>query len=977
MYKNLSTSELSEKDLITILRLLIFFIAFMLILFANFLATPVVADGLPPGFNMKSAKVVEEGYMSQQGEERALLILNHLGAYLPEGREQQGHLKELTAEFGIKIGAVYHGEFAILRLPSQVKERNQLMEIAVKARRRASEVGIKIGLAYASPVENGVPYISSDELIIGAKDGQSIKQLVKALSKFGLKLLAENPFVKTQMVFRVDDPRKIDLIRLSNQIMKQQLASYAYPNFIGVSFDTETLLNDTLFNNQWHHRNTGQSAGTVDADGDLSMAWDLTQGAAGTVIAIHENGGFDTSHPDLTPNLWANPGEIPGDGIDNDGNGWTDDILGWDFQGCTAATSPGCGDNNPSPSSASENHGTAVAGVAAARGGNNLGVTGSCPQCGLMLLRSGYVANDFAKSLPFSYAQAQGAGIISNSWSSSGVYPNTTAAINAAATAGVSVLFAAGNTSANNCTDPRVGNNASVIAVSSATNQDRKVVVSSIGNCVDMLSPSHRGYNAADPLTGTLNITTTDRQGNNGYNNNSPVANCPTTEAAPPPTNARDYTACFGGTSSATPLTAGVVGLIQSVNTTITRPQVQNLLQDTTDRIEDSAGAYSDVNGYSAPGGGTPTHNNGRLNGFEAVRVAAPVAMGGRGGVDVFIRDNRLDWGNTEQPSNTLFEATRGFIPHWQSVDIKVDAPPLAASPPTTHAQFEAFVDEDPIESTANKVYVRIRNRGPVTATSVTVKMHWAFAGTALPAVPADFWTAFPADSTDTTVWHPSPAQAITSLGYSGASVAGTTGDSAQILSFDFNAPAVNPMVPAPRHYCILVVLDSAQDPVNESNLVVDIATPNNNNITHRNLVLQDSTDGDSFEASLFVRNPYRKTIRTMVIANIPDGWKIKTEGIHLGRPFSLKPGVEKLIHYAVIPDGPGAKGDVSIVQYNLSQKRPSVMGGFTVAFAPPKEKDDCEKYKCLNDLILRFESITGRLEKLVSQLKKLHESME
>ena len=54
----------------------------------------------------------------------------------------------------------------------------------------------------------------------------------------------------------------------------------------------------------------------------------------------------------------------------------------------------------------------------------------------------------------------------------------------------------------------------------------------------------------------------------------------------------------------------------------------------------------------------------------------------GRGGVDVFIRDNRLDWGNTEQPSSVTFEQTRGFIPYWQSVDIKVDAPPFRTAPP-------------------------------------------------------------------------------------------------------------------------------------------------------------------------------------------------------------------------------------------------------------------------------------------------------
>ena len=930
------------------------------------------ADTIPPRFDPGDVRVVQDSYLSQQGKEDAVLILNHLAAYLPQAREQERQMRQLAGSLGMQIVAVYHGELVILRLPNAVDDRQGLIEFAIEAREQAARYGIKVGLAYASPQDGAPPYMSTDELIVGARNGEDAASLVGPLGELGLTLAAENPYVKDQAVFRTEDPRQVDLLALSREIVDQGMAAYAYPNFIAVAFDTETLLNDTLFNNQWHHRNTGISIGTVDADADLSLAWDLTQGAAGTIIAIHENGGFDLTHPDLVPNLWSNPGDIAGDRIDNDGNGWIDDTLGWDFQGCTVATSPGCGNNNPAPADATENHGTAVAGVAAARGGNMLGVSGSCPQCGLMLLRSGYVANDFAKSLPFSYAQAQGAQVISNSWSTGGVYPNTTAAINAAAAAGITVVFAAGNTNLNNCGDPRVGNDASVLAVSSATNQDRKVVWSSIGACVDILSPSHRGYSAADPYTGTLNITTTDRQGVNGYNNNAPVTNCPSTEASPPPANARDYTACFGGTSSATPLTAGVVGLIRSANPTITRPQIQNLLQDTADRVEDSVGAYAQANGFSAPGG-TPTHSNGRLNAFEALRVAAPVDLGGRGNVDVLIRDNRLDWGNTEQPSNTLFEATRGFIAHWRSVDIKVDAPPHAPAPPTTDADFEAFVDEDPIESSTNRVYVRIRNRGPVTASSVTVKLHWAFAGTALPALPSDFWSAFPADSTDTTIWHPEAAQTVTNLAYSGASVAGTGSDNAQVLTFNFNAPAIDPTAASPRHYCVMVVLDSPQDPVDESVLVVDNATPNNNNITHRNLSLQDSTDGESFRDSLFVRNPFRREIRTMVMAEIPEGWKIDTDGIPLGRPIVLEPNSEKLMHFAVQPPQPGARGEVSFVQYDLSSKEPSVMGGFTVAFAPRGgEQMDPRLVEKLERLLPRLESNTTRLETLLPRLESL-----
>ena len=115
-----------------------------------------------------------------------------------------------------------------------------------------------------------------------------------------------------------------------------------------------------------------------------------------------------------------------------------------------------------------------------------------------------------------------------------------------------------------------------------------------------------------------------------------------------------DYTLCFLGTSSATPLTAGIAGLILTVNPGMTRLQVQQLLQDSADKIEDSVGRYATNNGFSRPATGIATHAWGRVNAFEALRIATPVAGGGLGSVDIFLRDNRLDWGNTEQDEATL-----------------------------------------------------------------------------------------------------------------------------------------------------------------------------------------------------------------------------------------------------------------------------------------------------------------------------------
>lgn len=898
-----------------------------------------------------------QDYFISQGQKTALTIsIDQIGVLMQEGTEEKA--KQFISTLDLQIGKQSQGALYILKTPRALS-REELMTLAQDIKRKGEGIVATAGLVVKQP-ESETPMLVSDQLIVGFSPELSRKEIDAIIADNNTRIIMANPFVKNQFLLggtlagttagttagTKDAPR--DALQSAQRFLESVHVDYAYPNFINVFIDLETIPTDTLFGNQWHLRNTGQSAGTVDADADHSMAWDITMGAANTLIAVIENGGFDMGHPDLTPNLWVNPAEIAANAIDDDGNGFVDDVNGWDFSGCASPTATGCGDNNASPA-AGEDHGTAVAGVAGARGNNALGVSGACPNCNLLLLRTTYsaVTSDWAKSLAFGYAQAAGARIITNSWGSSGATPNTITAINNAAGAGVVIFFASGNTTANRCTgvgqDPRVSS-PNVIAVSSTTNQDRKVVVSAVGNCIDVLAPSHRGYNATDPYTGTLNITTTDRTGANGYNNTNPVNNCPSAEASPPPANARDYTACFGGTSSASPLAAGTAGLVLTVNAGLTRAQVQQLLQDTTDKVEDSAGAYNPNSGYSNPAAGTPTHAYGRINAFEAVRVAAPVAQGGKAGVDVFLRDNRLDWGNTEQPSNTLFESARGFIGHWRSMDIKVDAPPYSATPPTA-ATFDAFVDETPSATAGdvNRVYVRARNRGPVTASPVTVKLHWTQFGTALPALPADFWTAFPADSTDTSQWHPlhcggtaSSTCSITNLAYSGSSVAGTAADAAQIVQFDFPAPAIDPALA--NHFCLLAMIDTPQDPISvgsKASSVVDFITPTDNNVTHRNYHNLVSDASDSFTESFFVRNPTRERMRARLRIEAPERWKVELDHFGFNQPFMLEPGKEVLVTAKMVLSAMGEQGEISIVQDRFDGKQFVPLGAVTYRVKP------------------------------------------
>ena len=266
-------------------------------------------------------------------------------------------------------------------------------------------------------------------------------------------------------------------------------------------------------------------------------AWDITVGSSSVIIADTDT-GMDYNHPDLNGNLWVNLGEICDNGIDDDGNGYIDDCIGWDFA---------ADNNNPIDING---HGSNTAGIIGAVGNNGVGVAGVMWTTQLMVLKIGNSPFPTAAIiLAIDYAWQNGARAINASWGGGGFSTSLRASIERASNAGVLFIAAAGNNGRNIDVTPFYPASydvPNIIAVANTTSTDALNAGSNYGaNTVHLGAPG----------TSVLN---TYRNG--GY-------------------------ARYTGTSQAAPHVTGTVGLIYSVNPNLSAADVKNIILSSVDPI--------------------------------------------------------------------------------------------------------------------------------------------------------------------------------------------------------------------------------------------------------------------------------------------------------------------------------------------------------------------------------------------------------
>jgi len=377
--------------------------------------------------------------LSDRAGVRALKGAHH---YLGPGGEPV-ELTEVADEVVVGYAGGAPSSQAVSAVPSRAAfalgQGRARLELDGTAAEACAQLAARPEVRFAYPVlyDLSIPgrVMPTDELVVCTMPGADIQGVA---ARHGVAVLYPLWAAENQWIVALTEPKVQSPLDVANAISADPEVLWAEPDFI---VEGRKAVNDPLFGNEWHLESTGQNiSGKMplnDNDVDAESAWAQLSAPYPTVVAIVDD-GVQTNHPDLQNNIFVNTAESGGSpGIDDDGNGYVDDINGWNFVG---------GNNNPNPADAEDSHGTAVAGVAVAVGNNGTGVAGAAYAAKILPVKmasgSSY-ATDSQLASAFRYAGSF-AHVINFSWSW-GSSTTVRSGIRDAREAGALLFAAAGN----------------------------------------------------------------------------------------------------------------------------------------------------------------------------------------------------------------------------------------------------------------------------------------------------------------------------------------------------------------------------------------------------------------------------------------------------------------------------------------------------------------------------------------------------
>jgi subtilisin family serine protease len=400
----------------------------------------------------------------------------------------------------------------------------------------------------------------------------------QVLAKVGARLVRRVDRQPNTYLAELDEP--MAAFAAAEQLSAQPGVAYAEPSLLRTYGKRQ--VDDPLAPQQWHLLDAPESGAIAGTHIQAAAAWQVSEGSPSSVIGIFDD-GVDFEHPDLAGGIV--------EGVNMPAN-----LQAEIDEGCCW-------------------HGSAVAGVAAAQA-NSIGLRGVCPSCSLMPIfepsaSGGMMMSEDAIAAEMFTSACDKSAVVNNSWGppdgdptifeEEGQEVETLPQVVNDALAycetsgrggkGTVIVFAAGNGNEDVASDP-FASHPLTVGVTAIDDSGRKSYYSDFGDAVDVAAPSDGGSNG-------IWTTALRGSGNQGDEN--------------------DYMDQFGGTSSAAPVVAGLVGLILSVNPELTAAQVRDILRSTADKV-DRLNAHYDEQGFSR------RYGHGRVNAYRAVRAAEKLA---------------------------------------------------------------------------------------------------------------------------------------------------------------------------------------------------------------------------------------------------------------------------------------------------------------------------------------------------------------